>query len=146
MFLLLFFPTSLCGVFVFRLHSRRRRRRRVRPPSAARPCRHQTPTNSHQPTHTQRQRTPSSTAHHPTTPPNAHQTAPTNSHQPMPTHTKQRPRGARNRGRALAVAARAFGRPRFCVEGSSLLVSRGAVSPWQGRALEGGACSRGLWR
>ena len=77
--------------------------------------------------------------------------------------------------RALALAARAFGRPRFCVEGSSLLASRGA-KPWQGRALEGSgasgarfwtsavlrgkvvtfglegretvarACSRGLWR
>ena len=32
--------------------------------------------------------------------------------------------------------ARAFGAPRFCVEGSSLLASRGA-KPWHGRALEG---------
>ena len=89
-------------------------------------------------------------------------------------------RGARYCGRgvlerALVVAARAFGPPQFCVEGSSLLVSRGAI-PWQGRTLEGsggsgarfwtpavlrgkvvtfglegrdtvaGAYSRGLWR
>ena len=32
--------------------------------------------------------------------------------------------------------AHAFGPPRFCVEGSSLLVSRGA-KPWQGRTVEG---------
>ena len=38
--------------------------------------------------------------------------------------------------RVLAVAARAFGRPRFCVEWSSLLLSRGA-KPWRGRALDG---------
>ena len=38
--------------------------------------------------------------------------------------------------RALAVAARAFGPLRFCVEGSSLLVSR-VAKPWRGRALEG---------
>ena len=41
------------------------------------------------------------------------------------------------------MAARAFGPLRFCMEGSSLLVSRGA-KPWQGRTLEGsggsGAC------
>ena len=41
------------------------------------------------------------------------------------------------------MAARAFGPPRFCVEGSSLLVSR-AAKPWQRRTLEGfggsGAC------
>ena len=64
------------------------------------------------------------------------------------------PGGQRNRGkgvlkkalavaRALAAAARAFGRPRFCVERSSLLLSR-AAKPWQGHALEGfggsGAC------
>ena len=41
--------------------------------------------------------------------------------------------------RAVAVAVRAFGRPRFCVEGSSVLLSRGA-KPRQGRAL------LGLWR
>ena len=47
--------------------------------------------------------------------------------------------------RALAVAARAFGRPRFCVEGSSLLVSRGA-KPSQRRALEGsGGTGVGFW-
>ena len=41
--------------------------------------------------------------------------------------------------RALAVAARAFGPPRFCVEGSSLLVLRAAraAKPWQGRSLDG---------
>ena len=38
-------------------------------------------------------------------------------------------------GRTLEGSG-AFGRPRFCVDGSSLLASRGA-RPWQGRTLEG---------
>ena len=42
--------------------------------------------------------------------------------------------------RALALAARALGRRRFWVEGSSLLVSR-AAKPWQGRTLEGSGSS-----
>ena len=41
------------------------------------------------------------------------------------------------------LAARAFGRPRFCVEWSSLLASRGA-KPWLGRALEGSGASGAL--
>ena len=48
------------------------------------------------------------------------------------------PRGARK----LALA-RAFGPPRFCVEGSSLWASRG-VKPWQGRTLEGSGGSGAL--
>ena len=54
----------------------------------------------------------------------------------VPTFALERPRN-RGRGvlwRALAVAALAFGRPRFCVERSSLWPSRTA-KPWQGRAL-----------
>ena len=41
------------------------------------------------------------------------------------------------------VAARAFGRPLFCVERSSLLASKGG-KPWQGRTLEafGGSGAR----
>ena len=51
-------------------------------------------------------------------------------------------RGARNRGRGVPKAqqAGAFGPPRFCVEGSSLLVWR-AAKPGKGRTLEGSGSS-----
>ena len=85
-----------------------------------------TPTNSHQPTRT-KQCTQTS---------NAHQRIRAN--QCTPTHTMQRtPTNAQQ--------ACAFGPPRFCVEGSSLLAPKGA-KPWRGRTLEGsgggGACGR----
>ena len=145
-------PTSLCGVFVFSLHSRRPPPPPPPPPAAAirppaRPPR--PPTNVHQPTRTN-QHTPS----------NAHQRTRAAA-KPWQGRTLEGSGGSRARfwtrgfcveTSSLLVSRRTlegsggsrarFWTRGFSVEMSSLLVSR-AAKPWQGRTLEGsgGSCA-----